>query len=202
MLITKFKHYLDLRGGERIICGIRPDMNIVDIDASEFGHFAAERSNRYDPSDYRDMRVTFSTDEQDFDGYIEVEPYDCLVGNYTLDQDYIDIIHEPLPNLKLVNVSVSKTLVTFCVVAFGSGDEMTEWSFIRFKELPAHVRIKVDVDAGFGYNAESYLIINRKTAEATEDDYVIEKYENGVLKRISEFGKDDNGEYELITIIV
>ena len=199
MQITKFKRRLNGDGEDRIICGVRPDANIA---VCELGHFASDMSSRYTLSDCRDMRVTFLTDEQDFDGYIEVDAYDELVDNYSLNQDYIDVIHEPSPALKLVQVTVSRGYIALYVVAFDSEDGSTEDAFIHFKNLPAHVKIKVDVDAGFGYNAESYLIINRKTTEATEDDYVIEKYENGVLKRTSEFGKDDNGEYELITIIV
>lgn len=188
----KFKKYL--YGKCRHICSLKRDsfaiMETIGISGEEFNldefwqmhvSFVAEPSSKED-----EPCLTFA--------------YDRDMNSYLFTRKTIPVITGKLAGWMPVDICVGFECIVFACFNFEDGEENVDAGDVcaaTLFQLPVNAKIKVDID--MGDHRETFVVSNRAASNEDAVKYVIEEYEDGVLQRTCELGKDEDGVFELVT---
>lgn len=195
----KYKQYLWFDSGRD---EIKPISCLKAEDGDKLRDFLENFGLFYRRDDFSNMRISFidghGDETENLWGFKTSEDFDgghipmFFANNYTYG------ILGKIPNLIPTHVRINRHRLTVYLNYFDDEQKSQDWADVSVCSFPLGAKMKIEVEPSADFDPDTYIVMNRGT-DSTNMALVVEEYRNSVLLRTCELGRDQEGDFELIT---
>ena len=196
-MTMKYKQYLWFKDGESKVKPISC-FKVKEEDSDEFEEFV-DSPIGYFRDDFGYMNVSFIDEHKDeAEGCWGFQDDDLLVDQVFYANNYAQSILGKFPGWIPTLVEINCDQIRFRVDHMVGECGCMNSLLIHVCSFPLGAKIKIEVESRANFDPDTYIVMN-KGADSIHMALFIEEYRDSMLLRTCEFGRDEKGDFELIT---